>query len=149
MITLDNLKNFAGTIKKRKRVGRGNASGHGTYSTRGMKGQKSRSGSYKGLKLKGLKQMLLRIPKNSGFKSIHPKHFIVNLKTIEKICKSGDLISPKTVRGLNLIPSYSSKKGGIKILGVGELTKAIKVEKCFISDSARVKIEKAGGEIIK
>jgi len=62
------LKPATGSTKKRKRVGRGNSSGHGTYSTRGLKGQKSRSG-VSGLKRLGMRQVLLRTPKYKGFKS--------------------------------------------------------------------------------
>ncbi|PIY78798.1 MAG: 50S ribosomal protein L15, partial [Parcubacteria group bacterium CG_4_10_14_0_8_um_filter_35_7] len=86
-LSLHNLKSRK--RKKRKRVGRGNASGHGTYSGRGLKGQKSRSGGKKGLKLKGFKVIIQNIPKTRGFKSIHPKMEIVNTGDLEKKFKEG------------------------------------------------------------
>ncbi len=66
MITLSNLQPKIGSRHRRKRVGRGNASGHGTYSGRGIKGQRSRSGGKKGLKLKGLRHNIKNFPKLRG-----------------------------------------------------------------------------------
>ena len=80
MLTLHNLKRFAKSKKAKERIGRGNASGHGTYATRGLKGQKSRTGGRKGLIKKGLKTTLQRLPKNKGFKSLKLKEEIINLK---------------------------------------------------------------------
>ncbi|MEK7139549.1 MAG: uL15 family ribosomal protein, partial [Patescibacteria group bacterium] len=84
-ITLSQLKPAAGSKHRAKRVGRGNASGHGTYSTRGMKGQRARSGSRKGLKLKGMKARLLTIPKKRGFNSPYPKHQIINVSDLNRL----------------------------------------------------------------
>ncbi len=72
MLTLHNLKKSKG-ITKSKRLGRGNSSGVGTYSTRGMKGQRSRSGGKSGLIARSINSYLLRIPKVKGFKSFKPK----------------------------------------------------------------------------
>ncbi|MCK4554160.1 hypothetical protein KAU19_04310, partial [Candidatus Parcubacteria bacterium] len=69
MLRLHNIKPNKKAVKKRKRVGRGNASGHGTYSGRGIKGQRSRSGGKSGLKRLGMKMILRNIPKKRGFKS--------------------------------------------------------------------------------
>ena len=82
-LSLHTIKPSKGAAKKRKRVGRGNASGHGTYSTRGLKGQKSRSG-VSGLKRLGLKMTLSRIPKKRGFKSPKAKNQVVNLTDINE-----------------------------------------------------------------
>jgi large subunit ribosomal protein L15 len=91
-LSLSNLKKSKLAFKKRKRVGRGNASGHGTYSTRGLKGQKSRSG-VSGLKRLGMKKQLLAVPKRRGFVSRHPKAQPVSLLALTKAFKDGALIN--------------------------------------------------------
>ena len=81
MLTLKNLK--PKKAKKAKRVGRGNASGTGTYAGRGLKGQRSRSGGKGGLKLMGLKQTFSKLPKNKGFTSPHAKLNVINIEDLE------------------------------------------------------------------
>jgi large subunit ribosomal protein L15 len=144
---LHNLRKFNNSRRKTKRVGRGLGSSHGTYSTRGMKGQRARSGGSKGLKLKGIKQMLLRIPKVKGEKSIHAKALAVNVKDLERAFVSGDLINPKSLLAKGLINLRISKPQKVKILGTGILSKQLKIENCLVSASARAIIEKAGGTI--
>lgn len=117
-LTLHTIKPKTGSTKKRKRVGRGNASGHGTYSTRGLKGQKSRSG-VSNLKRLGMRQQLLQVPKERGFKSDKAKNQPVNLIDINIKFKDGDEISPKTLLRKNLIKNTEAP---VKILGKGELT---------------------------
>lgn len=112
------LKPAAGAAKKRKRIGRGNASGHGTYSGRGLKGQKSRSG-VSGLKRKGMKQMLLRTPKKRGFTSLKAKAQIVKASAINNHYKNGEVVTAKSLSAKGLIAHI---KGRIKILGPGEIT---------------------------
>lgn len=143
-LELHQLKPSPKSRKKRKRVGRGNSSGHGTYSTRGLKGQKSRSGGKKGLKLKGLRQMLLNTPKLRGFKSIHPKKNIVNLSQLEVNFAPLDEVTPKLLLKKKII---SNIKGGVKILGGGNLTKKLIIEGCEVSSRALSEIKKVGGEI--
>lgn len=116
-LSLSNLKKPKGAIKKRKRVGRGNASGHGTYSTRGLKGQKSRSG-VSGLKRLGMKKQLLAIPKTRGFKSRFDKDQIVTFRALNKAFKDGALINPKTLFTARLVTTPSAS---VKILNTGEL----------------------------
>ncbi|MFA6393649.1 MAG: uL15 family ribosomal protein [Patescibacteria group bacterium] len=99
--------------KSRKRVGRGNASGHGTYSCRGIKGQKSRSGA-SGLIRLGLKRMLLATPKSRGFKSSNPDNQVVNISVINLIFKDGEKINPRSLARAGLITSAALP---IKILG--------------------------------
>jgi len=144
MITLSNLKNFPKSKKRPKRVGRGNSSGHGTYSGRGQKGQRARSGGKKGLKLKGIKPIIKRLPKLGGFKSIQPKMAIVNLENLEKNFSDGDLITPEKLLEKNLIKSL---KTGVKILGRGKLSKKLIVQAYAFSKSAENAIKKAGGEV--
>lgn len=117
---LHNLKFSSGSTKKKKRVGRGNASGHGTYSTRGLKGQKARSGGKGNLKRLGLKRTILATPKvrGKGLSSGRPKNQTVNLGDLNDKFKDGDIISPKTLKEAGLI---RDEKAPIKLLGLGEL----------------------------
>lgn len=140
-LSLSNLKAPKGR-KRRKTVGRGNASGHGTYSTRGQKGQKARTGTG-GLKLKGLRQRLLPIPKLGGFSSIHPKAAHVNLRDLG-VFNANAVVSPKSLVRKGLV---STPRFGVKILGKGEIDKPLTIQSCTVSASAREKIEKAGGSI--
>lgn len=143
-ITLSKLKASPGSKKRRKRVGRGNASS-GNYSGRGMKGQRSRSGGRSGLKRIGMKRIVQRIPKHRGFKSIHPKPATVNLTVLEKHFANGNTVNLKKLQDLGII-----KRGNkaVKILSLGTLTKALTIKGCLVSQPARDKIEKAGGKIV-
>lgn len=126
-------------IKKAKRVGRGNSSGHGTYSTRGLKGQKSRSGA-SGLKRLGLKQMLLATPKNRGFKSSNPSNQVVSVKVVNDNFKAGETVSPKSLAKKGLITSVSLP---VKILGQGELRKDLKFENVKMSNKICDKLKES------
>lgn len=143
-LSMHTIKPARGAVKKRKRVGRGNASGHGTYSTRGLKGQKSRSG-VSNLKRLGMKQVLLRTPKKRGFKSLAVKDQVVNLSSLNILFKDGEEINPKTLYAKNLI---SAGKSAIKLLGDGDLKiKGLIVSDLKISVSAREQLEKMGAAI--
>jgi large subunit ribosomal protein L15 len=138
MLDLHTIKSARGAIKKRKRVGRGNASGHGTYSTRGLKGQKSRSG-VGGLKRLGMRSILLNIPKMKGFKSKKAKSQVVNLEDLNKQFKDGDKITPATLLKRGLIKEIALP---VKILGKGKLElKNLHFEKVKISESAKEQIK--------
>jgi len=135
MLSLHTIKPASGATKKRKRVGRGNASGHGTYSGRGQKGQRSRSGGRSGLKRMGMKQNLLQTPKLRGFKSDKPKNQIVNLDDLNKNFKDNSVISPRSLIKAGLI---KDAKKPVKILGKGELRikklqfKGVKISKSVV-----------------
>jgi large subunit ribosomal protein L15 len=145
MLSLSNLKPAKGAIKNRKRVGRGNASGHGTYSTRGLKGQKSRSG-VSGLKRLGMKPMLLNLPKKRGFTSLKDKDQVVNLAALNQNFKDAEVISTKTLLKAGLITDASAS---VKLLGQGELkVKQLQIVKIKVSATAKEQIEKLGGKII-
>ena len=131
MLNLSNIKKPK--QKKKKRVGRGNASGKGTYSGRGQKGQRSRSGGKGGLKLRGLKQTIGKLPKSRGFTSPHPKLDVINLADLEKKYKDGETVT------LNKI----------KVLGQGEIKKKLTIKAAAFSKSAEEAIIKAGGKITK
>jgi len=145
-ISLSNLKPAPGSHKKTKIIGRGNASGHGTTATRGTKGQRARSGGRRGLRLKGLKRMLLAFPKVGGFKSKYGKSAVVTLAEMERMVPAG-IVNPKILIRLGLI---STAKNGVKILDSKDFkaTKKYEISGCQISAGARAKIEAAGGSII-
>ena len=117
-LSLHTIKTNAKAKKKRKRIGRGNAAGQGTYAGKGLKGQKCRSG-VSNLKRLGMKQMLLRTPKKKGFKSAKPKAQVVNLVAINKHFKDKEMVSPGTLFKKGLI---DNTKTSVKILGIGKLT---------------------------
>lgn len=147
MIQLHDLKPNPGSRKKRKRLGRGNASGRGTYSGRGMKGQKARAGGKKGLKQRALKEQLIsKTPKVRGFKSLYKKMEIVNIGELEKRFEEGAKINQKILFEKRLIRDLKNR---VKILGEGKLTKKLVVAADAFSKSARQAIRKAGGEIIR
>jgi large subunit ribosomal protein L15 len=137
-LSIHTIKKTAGSSKKRKRIGRGNASGTGTYSGRGLKGQKSRSG-VSGLKRLGMKQVLLRVPKSRGFKSDKPKDAVVNLDEISKNFKDNEEVNPKSLSEKGLVENGQS----VKILGRGKLTvKNLQFSDVKMSESVRAQIEK-------
>jgi large subunit ribosomal protein L15 len=148
-LRLDDLKPFKNSIKKRKRVGRGNGSGHGTTSGRGTKGQLSRSGGNTRLGFEGGQMPLhRRVPHLRGFKNTRKKEFnIINVGQLEKF-KSGDAINFTFLDKIGLI---MKEERPLKILGNGKLSKKLIVSANFFSKSAIQKIEEAGGtiEIIK
>jgi len=133
------------SIKKRKRVGRGNASGHGTTSGRGTKGQLSRSGGKTRIGFEGGQMPLQRrVPYLKGFKNTRKIiNNTVNVCRLEKF-KNDSVIDHKLLEKNGLI---MKKSGPVKILGDGKLTKKITVKANYFSKSARVKIEKAGGKV--
>lgn len=144
MLDLNTVKPGKGATKKKKRVGRGNASGHGTYSTRGMKGQRSRSG-VSNLKRLGMRSMLLNLPKNRGFRSDKPKAQVVNLADINKKFKDGDVLSPVSLAKAGLI---GDSRATVKVLGSGELkVKNLQFKDVAVSASVKAQIEKTGAKI--
>jgi large subunit ribosomal protein L15 len=140
--------------KARKRIGRGLGSGTGRYSGRGIKGQKSRSGSHKmaaGFE-GGQMPIDMRLPKLRGNTSadampIGPFRTYsqpVNLRDLEERFEAGDEVTPETLKAKRLIRKVSVD---VKVLGVGELSKALAVSAHGFSKTAREKIERAGGSV--
>lgn len=133
--------------KKRKRVGRGGK--RGTYSGRGQKGQKSRAGR----KMKPvIRELIKRYPKIRGYKfNIRPKNMtasaFVNLDVLDKNFKPGEKITPEILLEKHLIRRIKGRAPKVKILGGGELSKALSFENCSVSEQAGAKIEKAGGTV--
>lgn len=142
---LSNISIAPGARKNRKRKGRGVGSGNGKTAGRGHKGQGARSGySMKAGHEGGQTPLARRLPK-VGF--WHESRFpvsIVNLDDIEKTFKAGDVVNAESLTKAKLV---DPKKGGVKILGRGEITKKFTVAAHAISESARTKIEAAGGTV--
>ncbi len=137
MLSLNEIKKAKGSSKTKKRVGRGNSSGHGTYSTRGLKGQKSRSG-VSGLKRLGMRMQLLQTPKARGFKSIKPKNQVISIKAINNNFKDGEVVNKDSLFEKGLI----LKKGvSVKILGKEALTVKVKVEGLKMSASVAAQLK--------
>ena len=130
--------------KKEKRIGRGGK--RGTYSGKGMKGQKSRAGArFEPM----IRNLIKKYPKKRGyrFKSFKSKPAVVNLELLEKKFKDGDNLKPKILLEQKLIRRTKGKMPVVKILGNGKLTKKLFIEDCQASKLAKEKIEKAGGSI--
>jgi large subunit ribosomal protein L15 len=142
---LSNLKPPKGSRKSKKRVGRGPGSGMGTYSSRGLKGQNSRSGGgvregFEG----GQTPLIKRIPKK-GFNRV--KSYKVSIINVEKLdrFKDGEEVTLEKLEQIGLV----SKRDRVKILGFGDIKKKLTVHAHDFSKSAKEKVEKAGGEIVK
>lgn len=131
--------------KPRKRVGRGGK--RGTYSGRGLKGQKARAGRRPRIGFAGGDTPLVkRLPKKRGFRGLHPKPEIINLADLDKKFKPGDKITPQTLKEVGLVVKI---KNGVKILGEGKLTKKLEFNGVLLSKTAKEAIEKVGGKISK
>lgn len=141
MITLNNLPKKSS--KNKKRLGRGNAS-QGTYSGRGQKGQRARSGGKGGLKRLGVKAWAEKLPKIKGFKSRQAKPEIVKLKDLEVVVSDGDVVTSKFLKDKKLISKTSA---GVKILGPGSVSKKLIIKGVKLSESAKQSILEAGGSI--
>ncbi len=131
--------------KRKKRVGRGIGSGHGKTSTRGQKGQRSRSGYTMHAGFEGGQNPLYRRLPKRGFNNAEftQRYAVVNLERLASLEEKE--ISPETLRAQGLI----KKNLPLKVLGSGELKKALTVKAHRFSDSAKAKIEKAGGQAIQ
>ena len=126
-------------------MGRGVGSGHGTYSGRGAKGQKARSGSSIPIGFEGGRMPLHRqLPKRRGFTSRNDKNAVLNLKDLDANFKPGETVNAKILFNKGLIKSAQQT---VKILGMGELKKPLNFEKVKLSAQALQKVQKAGGKI--
>lgn len=143
---LNSIQSKAGATKSRRRVGRGNASGHGTYSGRGCKGQGQRkSGNVRPGFEGGQTPLISRLPKLRGFKNPNKVVFqVVNVRDLD-VFKDGDEVNVLTLQEKRLIRRQAVP---VKLLGVGKLTKKLTVKVHKISSSAREKVIAAGGKIL-
>ena len=151
MDILSNLKYAKGSRKNPKRIGRGEGSGHGGQSTKGMNGQLSRSGAkHKAWFEGGQMPLQRRIPK-FGFTNIFKVEYqLVNTNSIQKLVEKkvikDQLLNAEELKKLGLI---SSTKKPVKLLGKGDLKSKINIEVNAFSKSAQEKVEAAGGSITK
>jgi len=135
-----------GAKKNRKRVGRGDGSGHGTYSGRGIKGQKARAG---GNKMRpgfegGQLPLIKRLPEKRGFHNIFRTEYnLVNIDRLNQF-KAGSKVTPEKLAAAGVIKSL---RYPVKILGDGELKHPLSVKANKFSASAKAKIEAAGGKV--
>lgn len=149
MDILSNLKYNSGSKKKRKRVGRGEGSGHGGTATRGMNGQLSRSGAKIRAWFEGGQMPLQRRVPKVGFTNIFKKYFqIINVDSLQQLSEkiSDGNINAEVLKKHGMI---SNVKDPVKLLGNGEIKAKLNVEVNAFSNTAKEKIESAGGTIKK
>ena len=140
---IEDLRPNEGAKKNRKRVGRGDGSGHGKTATRGEKGQKARAGGAKGPGFEGGQMPLIRRMPKHGFRNIFRKEYAqVNLRDLARITDK-DTVGPETLFDEGIVKKLGA---GIKVLGVGEIGRAVTVQAHKFSKSAIQKIEAAGGK---
>ena len=147
-MNLNNLRPAEGSVKSRKRIGRGPGSGLGGTSTRGHKGAKSRSGYSKKIGFEGGQMPLQRRVPKFGFKNINRVEYkAINLDTIQKLAEAKNLakvgISELVEAG------FISSNQLVKVLGNGGLTIKLEVEANAFSKSAVAAIEAVGGNAVK
>ena len=140
---LEDLRPAPGSTHKRKREGRGIGSGQGKTAGKGHKGQKARAGATPRLGFEGGQTPLhRRLPQRAGFRNINRKEYaVINLEDLDRF-DAGVEITPDVLKQEGLV---RDQKDGIKILGNGEITKAITVRANKFSKSAEEKIKAAGG----
>lgn len=131
------------TNKKRKRVGRGGK--RGTYSGRGLKGQRSRAGRKM---MPMVREIIKRYPKLKGYRAKKPKKVfaVLNLDSLNDL-KDLKTINPKVLLEKRLIRKINGRTPYVKILGNGEIKNKIIIEGCLVSKTAKEKIEAKGGTI--
>ena len=143
---LKDLYPAPGSHHRKKRVGRGPGSGKGKTAGRGENGQLSRSGGGKRAGFEGGQTPLARrLPKLPGFTNINRVEYVpVNVKLLEERFESGDVVDRDSLIEKNIIKNYEDL---VKVLGDGDLTKALTVKVDKVSASAQAKIEAAGGKV--
>jgi len=144
---IDDVNKNVRRHKRRKRVGRGNASGHGTTAGRGTKGFKSRSGSggyrlYEG----GQTPLPMHLPKR-GFRNPCRKEFaVINIEHLARHFKPNDEVTPQILKERGIVKDL---KDGLKVLGDGKIDFALTVKAHKFSKKARRLIEEAGGVVVE
>ena len=147
-MNLNSLTPAEGSVKTRKRIGRGTGSGLGGTSTKGHKGQKSRSGYSRKVGFEGGQMPIQRRLPKFGFKNVNRVEFkAINLETIEALAQSAKL----SKIGLNELreAGFISRIALVKVLGKGALTVKVEVEANAFSKSAEEAIVAAGGTVVK
>ena len=142
-MALNNLRPAKGSVRNRKRVGRGPGSGLGKTSGRGEKGQKSRSGYSRKVGFEGGQMPLhRRVPKRGFTNPFRKEYAEVNLERLEAF-EAGTIVTPEVLREHGLVKSF---RDGVKILAKGKLSKALTVRAHKFSAKAQEEIGKAGGK---
>jgi large subunit ribosomal protein L15 len=145
-MALHKLRPEKGSTKRRRIIARGIGSGMGKTATRGTKGQKARRQIHPNFE-GGQTPIQRRLPVKKGFRNVNAKTYaIVNLDDLERLFEKGATVTPEDLVKTGII---SGIKDGVKILGFGEITKALKVSAHHFSQSAEDKIAKAGGTVTK
>ena len=144
---LEDLRPAPGSTRKRKRIGRGPGSGHGKTAGKGHKGQKARSGGGARPGFEGGQMPLYRRLPKRGFVPYGGKteFAIVNLKDVVARFAAGSVVDPDSLLQARLIKK--ADRGAVKILGEGDVSHALTVRAHKISESARRKVEAAGGRV--
>lgn len=145
---LNNLKPAKGSVKSEKRIGRGQGSGHGGTSTRGHKGQKSRSGYSKKIGFEGGQMPLQRRVPKFGFKNINRVEYkAINISVLQALSEGKGVteVTPEVLREAGLI----AKNDQVKILGNGALSAKLDVKAHAFSKSAQAAIEAVSGTVEK
>jgi len=144
------LSSTARTSNK-KRVGRGGK--RGKTSGRGMKGQKARAGATPRPEMRDIIKKLPKLRgygKNRGRTHVYrPGIHVLNCSDLEALFAAGETVSPVTLSEKKIWSSQSMKRRGVKVLGNGNITKSLTIEDCNVSQSAKEKIEKAGGKVVE
>lgn len=141
---LHELSPAAGSKKAVKRIGRGAGSGQGKTAGKGHKGAKARSGYSRQAGFEGGQMPLQRRVPKRGFNNIfRTEYAVVNLSALEERFESGAVVDAESLKACGLI---KKELDGVKVLGKGEITKALTVKVAAISESAKAKIEAAGGK---
>ncbi len=145
-MNLHDLKPAPGSTHSNKRVGRGHGSGYGGKSGRGSNGQASRAGGTKGPGFEGGQTPLaMRLPKLPGFRNINRKEYLpVNVSRIEDKYEAGEVVDHESLVAKGIIKHADAL---VKVLGDGDITKAVTVKVDKVSASAKAKIEAAGGKV--
>ena len=144
---LGNLRPAEGSTKKTKRIGRGQGSGRGGTSTKGHKGAQSRSGYKRKIGFEGGQMPLHRRLPKFGFTNINRTEYLpVNVSRLERLVETGrisdGIVTPEVLVSLGIV---AKKRSLVKILGNGDITSKLTVTAHAFSESAKQKIEAAGG----
>ncbi len=134
-------------LKKRKRIGRGGK--RGTYSGRGIKGQKARAGR----KLPpAIRELIKKHPKLRGYRQGSVKkdrglEVIVNLRELESFFEKEEIVTPKSLIKKGVVSKIKGKNPKVKILAKGKLTKPLTIKGCSVSEAAKKVVEEVGGKV--
>ena len=142
---MNDLAPTPGSVHKKKRIARGNSSGHGTYAGRGIKGQKSRSGPDLRIGFEGGQIPLVRaLSRKRGFNNRFRVEFEpINVSQLSKLA-AGSTVTTESLRAAGIA---KSRLLPVKILGDGEISVKLSIEVERVSESAKAKIEAAGGSV--